>query len=141
MSKKRFRNGGFTLIELLIVMVILGLLASLVAPRLVGKVGKSKTRAAQAQVELLSTALESYRLDVGRYPATKEGLSALVKAPEDVKGWDGPYLRKETIPNDPWNRPYRYRCPGEHMDYDIFSYGADDKQGGEGEDSDIVSWK
>ena len=129
------------MIELLIVMVILGLLASLVGPRLVGKIGASKTKTAAAQIELLSTAVESYRLDVGKYPSTKEGLAALLAAPEGVEGWDGPYLRKEVVPVDPWNQPYRYRCPGEHMDYDIFSYGADNQEGGEGENTDVVSWR
>ena len=141
MLKMRFCNSGFTLIELLIVMIILGLLASLVGPRLAGKVGKSKTGTAQAQIELLSTALESYRLDVGSYPTTEQGLIALLKASEGVKMWDGPYLRKLVIPDDPWNRPYNYLCPGEHMDYDLFSYGADNKEDGEKEDIDIVSWR
>jgi general secretion pathway protein G len=139
---KRERNkNGFTLIELLIVMVILGMLAALVVPRMVGKVGKSKIRAAKAQIEMLSTALDAFKLDVGRYPTTEEGLEALVKASPDAKDWDGPYLKKEQIPKDPWGHPYVYKCPGEHGDYDITSYGADGQPGGEKEDADIVSWR
>ena len=139
--RRRRSQKGFTLIELLIVMVILGMLAALVVPRMVGKVGKSKVKAAKTQIEMLSTALDALKLDVGCYPATEEGLEALVKAPPDAEGWDGPYLKKEQIPKDPWGHPYVYRCPGEHGDYDIISYGADGQPGGENEDTDIVSWK
>jgi general secretion pathway protein G len=137
----RFGERGFTLIELLIVMVILGMLAALVAPRMLGKVGKSRVKAAKAQIEMLSTALDAFKLDTRRYPTTEEGLEALVKAPPDTEGWDGPYLKKEEIPKDPWGRPYVYRCPGEHGDYDIISYGDDGQPGGEEEKADIVSWK
>jgi len=137
----RFGERGFTLIELLIVMVILGMLAALVAPRMLGKVGKSRVKAAKAQIEMLSTALDAFKLDTGRYPTTEEGLEALVKAPPDIEGWDGPYLKKEEIPKDPWGHPYVYRCPGEHGDYDIISYGDDGQPGGEKEKADIVSWK
>ncbi len=133
------KQKGFTLIELLIVMVILGLLVALVGPRLFGHLGKSKLKAAKAQIELFGTALDSFRLDVGRYPTTEEGLQALRTNP-GVEKWDGPYLKKE-VPLDPWNRPYVYRAPGEHGDYDLFSYGRDGSPGGEGEDQDVVSWK
>jgi len=139
MEKKK-RREGFTLIELLIVMVILGLLAALVGPRMFGKVGSSKLKAAKAQISLLETALDTYRLDVGKYPTTDQGLEVLRTKPSDVEKWDGPYLPKD-VPMDPWGKPYVYRSPGEHGDFDIISYGADGRQGGEGEDSDVVSWK
>lgn len=131
---------GFTLIELLVVMVILGLLAALVAPKMFGKIGKSKQAATQAQIELFATALDAFRLDNNRYPTTAEGLEALRKKPSGLDNWDGPYLPKE-IPDDPWGKPYIYKSPGEHGDYDLVSLGADSSPGGEGENTDIVSWK
>jgi len=131
---------GFTLIEVLIVMVILGLLAALVAPRMFGKVGKSRQKAAKAQIALFETALDTYRLDVGKYPTTEQGLEALREKPEDAERWDGPYLPKE-IPTDPWGHAYVYRSPGENGEFDIISLGGDGKEGGEGEDEDVVSWK
>jgi len=131
---------GFTLIELLVVMIIIGLLAALVAPRMFGRVGKAKQQAAQAQIENLGGALKLFRLDVGRYPTTEEGLEALRTNPGDVPRWNGPYTEKE-IPKDPWGNPYVYVSPGEHGDYDLISYGADNSPGGEGENKDIVSWK
>jgi len=134
------KSKGFTLIELLIVMVILGLLAALVAPRMFGKVGTSRQKAAKAQISFFETALDTYRLDVGKYPTTAQGLQALRVKPDGVERWAGPYLPKE-VPSDPWGKPYKYVSPGEHGDYDIISLGADGNPGGEGEDSDIVSWK
>jgi len=139
-KRNRRKEKGFTLIELLIVMIILGLLAALVGPRMFGKVGKSKQRAAKAQISLFETALDTYRLDVGKYPATEDGIQALREQPDDVKNWDGPYLPKN-VPLDPWGNPYVYECPGEHGDFDIISLGADGNQDGEDEDMDIVSWK
>ncbi len=136
---RRRREGGFTLIELLVVVVIIGLLAGLVGPRLFGRVGKSKQAAAQAQIELFGAALDNYRLDVGRYPPTEAGLKALQTNP-GAEGWDGPYLKKD-VPNDPWGRAYVYTAPGEHGDYDLASLGADGAAGGEGEDADVVSWQ
>lgn len=130
---------GFTLIELLVVMVILGMLAALVGPQIFGKVGKGKQSAARTQIEMLGQALDSYRLDVGRYPTTSEGLNALVANP-GVQGWDGSYLKK-AVPNDPWQKPYQYQSPGSHGDYDLFSYGADGAAGGEGENKDVNSWE
>jgi general secretion pathway protein G len=132
---------GITLIELMVVMVILGLLAALVAPRMFGKVGQAKRKAAYTQIELFGTALDAFRLDVGRYPTTSEGLEALLKSPSGEDTWLGPYLKKEEIPKDPWREPYRYDSPGSHGDYDLFSYGADKASGGDGENKDIVSWK
>lgn len=132
---------GFTLIELMVVVIILGLLAALVAPKMFGRVGQAKQKAAYAQIELFGTALDSFRLDVGRYPVTEEGLQALITAPAGVESWNGPYLKKSELPLDPWNHPYYYESPGKHGDYDLYSYGADNAKGGEGENRDIVSWK
>jgi len=133
-------EGGFTLIELLVVIIILGLLAGLVGPRLFGRVGQSKQAAARAQIELLGAGLDQHRLDVGSYPTTAQGLEALVRNP-GVANWDGPYLKK-TIPKDPWGNQYYYKCcPGDHGDYDLTSYGADNAPGGEGENADITSWE
>lgn len=139
MSRKR----GFTLLELLVVLIILGLLAALVGPRLVGRVGKAKVEIAKSQIALLESALDQYRLDMGRYPTTEEGLKALVEPPTDEEGqakWQGPYLKKRKVPKDPWGRPYHYRCPGEHGDYDLWTYGADGQPGGQGENADITNW-
>jgi len=120
-------------------MVILGLLAALVGPRLFGHVGAANQKAAKTQIEMLGQALDAFRLDVGRYPSTTEGLSALVTNP-GVEGWNGPYLKKG-LPNDPWKRPYQYQSPGEHGDYDLVSNGADGALGGEGENKDVNSWE
>jgi len=133
-------DKGFSLIELLVVMIIIGLLAALVGPRIFGKVGRARQNAAKAQIEMFGQALELFRLDVGRYPTTAEGLQALRTNPGGLENWDGPYLKKD-VPLDPWGHEYVYRSPGEHGDYDILSYGADGVEGGEGEAADIVSWK
>ncbi|MEI6154321.1 MAG: type II secretion system major pseudopilin GspG [Deltaproteobacteria bacterium] len=130
---------GFTLIEMIVVMVMVALLAALVGPKLFSKVGKGKQSAAKVQIELLGQALDHFRLDVGRYPSTQEGLNALTVNP-GVERWEGPYLKK-SLPNDPWGKPYRYLCPGTHGEYDLFSYGRDDAPAGEGEDKDVVSWE
>ena len=130
---------GFTLLELLVVMVIIGLLAGLVAPRYFAQVGKSQVKVAKAQIDSLEKALDQYRLDVVHYPSTEEGLQALVAAPSSEANWAGPYLRKG-IPADPWGRPYVYTQPGTHGEYDLLSYGKDGREGGTGEDADIVNW-
>ena len=130
---------GFTLVEILVVLVIIGLIASLVGPRLFPKLGKGKQSAAKAQIELLGQALDQFRLDVGRYPTTQEGLNALMVNPGGIDQWEGPYLKKE-LPKDPWDRPYIYQCPGTHGEYDLYSYGRDGALGGDGEDKDVVSW-
>jgi general secretion pathway protein G len=130
---------GFTLVELLVVMVIIGLLAALVAPRLFPKVGKGKQSAAKAQIELLGAALDQFALDTGSYPTTSEGLNALITS-SGSDNWDGPYLKK-ALPMDPWGKPYQYQSPGSHGDYDLLSYGKDGMQGGDGEAKDILSWE
>ena len=132
--------AGFSLIELLVVMVIIGLLAALVAPRFIRQEEKAKLKATRAQIELLGTALDTFRLDVGRYPTTQEGLDALRRQPGGAERWDGPYLKKE-VPMDPWGKPYVYRSPGEHGAYDLLSYGADGVPGGEGDNQDVTSWE
>lgn len=133
------KSKGFTLVELLVVMVIIGLLAALVGPKLFPKLGKGKQAAAKAQIELLGQALDQMRLDVGRYPTSQEGLNALSANP-GMDNWDGPYLKK-AVPNDPWGKPYGYQSPGTHGEYDLYSYGRDAAQGGEGEDKDVDSWE
>ena len=132
---------GFTRIELMVVMIILGLLAALVVPRMFGRIGEAKKKAANAQIELFGTALDSFHLDVGRYPSSAEGLEALITQVSGIEGWNGPYLKKTEVPADPWNNPYHYEAPGKHGDYDLYSYGADNAEGGEGDNEDIVSWK
>jgi len=133
-------QAGFTLIELLVVLAIIGLLAGLVGPQVIKHLGESKTKTAKLQIEELTSALDMYRLDVGRYPNTEEGLGALVEQPTSAKYWNGPYLRKKKMPADPWNNPYHYVVPGQHGKFDIFSLGADNAEGGEGEDQDVRSW-
>jgi len=135
------RARGFTLIELLVVVVIIGLLAGLVAPRYFGQVGKSNVNVARAQIDALGKALDQYRLDVGSYPTTEQGLQALVSRPDSLDRWQGPYLQKQQVPLDPWGRPYQYKAPGDHGDYDLFTYGADGRPGGTGENVDITSWE
>jgi general secretion pathway protein G len=138
-QQRRPSRNGFTLIELLIVMIILGLLAALVAPKMFQKVGSSKQKATKAQISMLGTALDAFRLDVGRYPLRDEGLEALRRT-SGLAGWDGPYLPKD-VPLDPWGRAYVYVSPGEHSDYDLYSLGADGQEGGDGENADVRSWE
>lgn len=130
---------GFTLLELLVVMVIIGLLAGYVGPRYFEQIGKTETKTAKAQINALGQALDQYRLDVGRYPTTEQGLAALNKNTDNSTKWSGPYLKK-AVPNDPWDRPYLYKSPGEHGDYDLYSNGKDGQPGGTKESQDVVSW-
>jgi general secretion pathway protein G len=121
------------------VIIVLGLLVGLVGPRLIGRVGQSKTATARAQIELFGAALDQYRLDVGRYPDASQGLDGLNRN-QNVPGWNGPYLKKG-VPKDPWGNPYKYRCcPGQHGEYDLWTEGADNAPGGEGENADVISW-
>ena len=133
-------ESGFTLIEMMVVMVIIGLLVALVGPNFIRQGEKAKGKAARAQIEMLGTALDTFRLDVGRYPTTQEGLAALRQRPFGTDRWDGPYLKKD-IPRDPWDHPYYYRSPGEGgRPYDLVSYGADGGPGGDGDNRDITSY-
>ena len=134
------KQEGFTLVELIVVVIIIGLLSGLVLPQFIKQSEKATAKAAKAQIELLGTALDTFRLDVSRYPTTQEGLQALAQKPGGVDRWDGPYLKKD-VPNDPWGKPYIYKSPGDHGPYDILSYGADGVPGGEGNDRDVASWE
>ncbi|KFX68581.1 general secretion pathway protein GspG [Pseudomonas taeanensis MS-3] len=131
---------GFTLLELLVVLVVLGLLAGIVAPKYFNQLGRSEIKVARAQIEGLSKAIDIYRLEVGRYPSSEQGLDALVLAPSDEPKWAGPYLQK-TIPQDPWGHEYVYRSPGEYGDYDLLSLGKDGQPGGDGENAEITNWQ
>lgn len=133
------KRSGFTLLELLVVMVIIGLLAGYVGPKYFGQIGKSEVKAAKAQIDAFEKALDQYRLDVGRYPPTDAGLAALVSKPANEPKWAGPYLKK-AVPSDPWGRPYAYKSPGEHGEYDLLSFGKDGRPGGSGEAADITNW-
>jgi general secretion pathway protein G len=126
----RRRQAGFTLVELLVVLIILGLIAAFAAPQVIKYVGQSKTKAASIQIDSLGSAIDLFRLEEGRYPSEEEGLEVLV----------GGTLKKADALIDPWGRPYLYRFPGENGDYDLYSLGADDQEGGEGEDRDLTSW-
>lgn len=137
---KRDRGqAGFTLLELLVVMVIIGLLTSYVAPRYFSQVGKSEIKATRAQIDALEKALDQYRLDTGHYPSTEQGLTALNAAPANEPKWEGPYLKRE-VPPDPWGKPYNYKQPGDHAEIDLYSYGKDGQAGGSGENADIGNW-
>ena len=138
-SARRRRGAGFTLLELLVVMVIIGLLAGFVGPRFFAQIGKSEVKTARAQIDALGKALDQYRLDLGRYPSSEEGLAVLNEKPGDSTRWQGPYLKKG-VPQDPWGQAYVYKAPGEHGEYDLLSLGKDGKPGGTGEAEDIVSW-
>jgi len=143
-ASTRVRRSGFTLIEILVVIVVIAILATLVAPNIFQHVGAAKDATAKSQIEMLGAALDAYRLDNGRYPSTEQGLGALWEKPtlDPPENWKAPYLRKP-VPLDPWGRPYVYLFPGQAnaLGYDLVSYGADGKAGGEGEDADITSWK
>ncbi|MEO1079801.1 MAG: type II secretion system major pseudopilin GspG [Pseudomonadota bacterium] len=134
------RAAGFTLMELLVVLAILGLLMSLVGPQVLNQLGGAKTKTALIQIKDLEQALEMYKLDVGRYPSTAQGLVALVQKPGDAAGWNGPYL-KGNVPQDPWKRDYNYKFPGERAEVDIFTLGQNGAPGGEGEDTDVGNWQ
>lgn len=140
----RSSRSGFTLIEILVVIVVIAILATLVAPNIFQHVGAAKDATAKSQIEMLGAALDAYRLDNSRYPTTEQGLNALWEKPtiDPPANWRGPYLRKP-VPLDPWGKAYLYTFPGQQntLGYDLLTYGADGKPGGDGEDADIVSWK
>jgi len=133
-------QAGFTLVELLVVLIILGLIAAFAVPRVLHYVGGAKTDSARIQIERLGTTLDLYRLQVGHYPNEEDGLRALVEPPADTENWGGPYLKKDSALIDPWGRPYVYRYPGEHGEYDLYSLGADNAEGGDGENQDLTNW-
>jgi general secretion pathway protein G len=140
-SHRRY-SGGFTLIELLVVLLILGLIAGLAGPQVMNYLGESKAKAAKLQIEEFGSSLDLFKLDVGRYPDTQEGLQALVQKPSGPNSdrWRGPYMKKKAIPKDPWNVDFQYASPGQNGHYDIVSFGADGRAGGDGDNKDIVSW-
>ena len=138
-TKKRY--GGFTLIELMVVLTIGVLIIGLVGPQVMKQLGGAKSDTARLQIADFGAALDLFYLDAGRYPTSEEGLSALVETPAGVEKWDGPYLKKKKIPDDPWGNAYHYQSPGENGPYDLYSYGADNTSGGDGDNTDIVSWE
>jgi general secretion pathway protein G len=136
-TRTRTTSRGFTLLELLVVILIIGLLTGIVAPRFLGQINRSETTAARAQMDAFDKALQAYRIDTGRYPSTAQGLAALVKQPADEPRWHGPYLQNEP-PTDPWGSAYQYRAPGTTKDFELLSLGKDRAPGGQGDDADIV---
>jgi general secretion pathway protein G len=139
------RRSGFTLIEILVVIIVIGLLAGLVGPRILGRVSEAKSATARTQIELIGVALDNYRLDNGGYPSTEQGLAALQEKPTREplpQNWRGPYLKK-SVPQDPWGRAYVYASPGEHnpTGYDLSTLGRDGQPGGEEDNVDVASWK
>ncbi|HIJ95275.1 MAG TPA: type II secretion system major pseudopilin GspG [Desulfuromonadales bacterium] len=135
---------GFTLIEIMVVIVILALLAALVAPKLMGRADDAKITDARVQIKNIETALKLYKLDSGNYPTTEQGLNALVEKPTvgiiPKMYKEGGYLESKKMPKDPWGNDYLYISPGEHGDYDLYSFGADSAKGGEGKNADITNW-
>jgi general secretion pathway protein G len=140
-GKTKQRARGFTLIELLVVLVILGLLGSIVGPRVMKYLSKAKADSARLQIQDFAATLDHYKLELGRYPTTDEGLKALVEQPSNAEGWSGPYLKKKEVPKDPWGNEYSYRFPGQHGEFDLYSLGADNAEGGDGENKDVASWE
>ena len=139
-SPARYAERGFTLVEILVVITIIGLIMALVGPRVLNYLTESKAKAAKIQIQSLASALDLYFLDTGQYPMSSEGLPALLQRPGSTTAWNGPYLKGNAVPNDPWGRPYRYRSPGQHGSFDIVSYGADGQEGGTGAGADITNW-
>lgn len=139
--KARRGEAGFTLLELLVVLAILGLLAAIIAPQVLKYLGTSRTQTARVQIQNIVAALELYKLDVGHYPSQAEGLNALVTAPQNEVGWNGPYLRRESALKDPWGEAYIYKNPGQHSEIDVYTLGSDKAEGGTGEAQDVGNWQ
>ncbi len=140
-ERRRRSEEGYTLVELLVVLAILGLLIAIAAPRLIHHLSAARVQTAHLQIQQLGSVLDIYKLDTGRYPTQQEGLQALVAAPPGEQSWNGPYLKTKDSLTDPWGHPYQYRFPGAHGDYDLYSLGADGREGGDGENADITSWQ
>ena len=132
--------SGFTLVELLVVLIILGLVASIAGPNVMKYLGSSKAKTAKLQLKEIESSLELFFLDTGQYPATEQGIDALIKNDGSIMGWNGPYFKTAQVPNDPWGHSYVYLKPGEHGAFDLISLGADNQPGGEGDDKDITNW-
>src|SRR6266446_7292613 len=132
---------GMTLIEILVVLTLIGIVMGIVGGNYLGQGEKAKAKAAKIEIEQIGQTLDLYKLEVGRYPTSQEGLQALLSAPAGTSNWNGPYWKKATLPKDPWGNEYKYASPGQHGAYDIVSLGADGKEGGEGANKDITSWE
>ena len=135
------RIRGMTLIEILVVLTLIAIVMGIVGGNYLGQGEKAKQKAAKIEIEQIGQTLDMFKLEIGRYPTTQEGLQALITAPTGVTNWNGPYWKKSTLPKDPWTNEYKYASPGQHGAYDLWSYGADGKEGGEGTDKDITSWQ
>lgn len=135
------RKKGFTLIELLVVLTIIALLGAVVGPQVMKQLSGAKSKTARMQIEDFGAGLDLFNLENGRYPTTQEGLEALIQAPPGLENWNGPYLKKKKIPQDPWNSDYHYQSPGDNGPYDLYSYGADNTPGGDKDNADILSWE
>jgi general secretion pathway protein G len=133
-------DAGFTLLELLVVLAIMGMLAAIIGPQIMRYLGSSRSQTAKVQIQNIAAALELYRLDVGRYPSTEEGLQSLIKPPASQTAWNGPYLQQPTALMDPWGKAYQYRIPGRETEADIYTYGSDGTQGGTKEAKDVGNW-
>jgi general secretion pathway protein G len=140
LHRKLRAEEGYSLVELLVVLAIIVLLGTIAVPQLLKYLDKAKQDTARAQIQSLGSTLDLFKLDAGRYPSQEEGLDALVTQPANLAGWNGPYLKRKEMLLDPWKHTYRYRFPGEHGDFDLFSYGADDREGGEGNNKDVTNW-
>jgi general secretion pathway protein G len=140
LNRDRRADGGFTLLEMLVVLAIMGLLAAIIAPQVLKYLGSSRTQTAKVQITNVVSALELFRVDVGRYPTQQEGLAAVVTAPSTAVGWNGPYLQKSSALNDPWGQPYLYKNPGKHGEIDVYTLGSDKAEGGTGEAADVGNW-
>jgi general secretion pathway protein G len=141
MNLSRKRVSGMTLIEILVVLVLIGIVLGVVGGNFIGRGEKAKADAARIEIGQIGQALDLFKLEIGRYPTSQEGLQALITAPPGVNNWNGPYWKKLQLPKDPWTNEYRYAAPGQHGAYDIVSLGADGKEGGDGPDKDITSWQ
>ena len=137
----RARAQGMTLIEILVVLVLIGVVMGIVGGNFIGQGESAKRKAAKIEIEQIGQTLDLFKLEVGRYPTSQEGLQALISAPAGLNNWNGPYWKKGTVPKDPWGNEYKYTAPGQHGSYDIVSLGADGKEGGDGPNKDITSWE